>query len=97
MLRGLLREHPLLNWGTDACCAGQVSTNGGPPDLANRIDAMGTQVEELWRLNQVYHTFYENLADAINYAYQQWHITAAERDRLVRINKLGDDAKHKGL
>ena len=58
---------------------------------------MGTQVEEPWRLNQVYHTFYENLADAIHYAYQHCHITAAERRRLVLINQLGNDAKHKGL
>ena len=58
---------------------------------------MGTQVEELWRLIQLYHTNYENLNDAIDYAYNHGHITAAERRRLDIINKLGDGAKHKGL
>ena len=77
--------------------SGQVSTNGGPPDLADRIYAVETQLEELWRLNQAYKTNFDNLYDATKYAYQHRRITAAERDRLLRINKFGNDAKHKGL
>ena len=77
--------------------SGQVSTHGGPPDLSDRIYAIGTQLEELWRLNQACEKKFENLLDAINYACQHWLITAAERHRLLRINKLGNDAKHKGF
>ena len=58
---------------------------------------MKTQVQELWRLNQAYKTNFDNLYDATKYAYQHRRITAAERDRLLRINKFGNDAKHKGL
>ena len=58
---------------------------------------METQVEELWRLNQLYATNFENLFDAIDYAYNRGHITAAECRRLEVINNLGNDAKHKGL
>ena len=58
---------------------------------------MGTQLEELWRLNQAYKTNFENLLDAIDYAYNLGRIPAAECRRLEVINKLGNDAKHKGL
>ena len=58
---------------------------------------METQVEELWRLNQLYHTNFEKLLDAIDYAYNHGRISAAECCRLEVINRYGNDAKHKGL
>ena len=74
-----------------------LGPNGGPPDLAERIYAMGTQVQELWRLNQRCKTNFEYLLEAAYHAFKCDLISAEECCRLEKINTYGNDAKHKGL
>ena len=74
-----------------------ASTEGGPPDMRSRSQAVQTQIEELWRLNQMCDTDFDHLANAVKHAYERDYITTAERDRLDMVNKAGNDAKHKGL
>ena len=74
-----------------------ASKDGGPPDLAGRLQAMRTQTMELWELNQLCDQEFDHLAEAIKYAHERGFISEAERRRLVMINKAGNDAKHKGL
>ena len=69
----------------------------GPPDLASRVQAMQTQIIELWELNQYMDTGFDHLAAAIDYAYEEGYISAAELQRLEMVNKNGNDAKHAGL
>ena len=74
-----------------------LGPKGGPPDLAERIYAIKTQVQELWRLNQRCKTNFEYLLDAAYHAFECDLISAAECRRLEVINRYGNDAKHKGL
>ena len=74
-----------------------ASTEGGPPDMRSRNQAVHTQIEELWRLNQMCDTDFDHLHKAVRYAYERDYINTAERDRLDMVNKAGNDAKHKGL
>ena len=74
-----------------------ASTEGGPPDMKSRSQAVQTQIEELWRLNQMCDTDFDHLANAVKHAYERGYINTAERDRLDMVNKAGNDAKHKGL
>ena len=74
-----------------------ASKDGGPPDLAGRLQAMKTQTMELWELNQLCGQEFDHLAHAIKYAHERGFISEAERRRLQIINKAGNDAKHKGL
>ena len=74
-----------------------ASTEGGPPDMRSRSQAVQTQIEELWRLNQMCGTDFDHLANAVKHAYGRDYISTSERDRLDVVNKAGNDAKHKGL
>ena len=65
--------------------------------MRSRSQAVQTQIEELWRLNQMSDTDFDHLANAVKHAYERDYINTAERDRLDMVNKAGNDAKHKGL
>ena len=65
--------------------------------MRSRSQAVQSQIEELWRLNQMCDTDFDHLANAVKHAYERDYITTAERDRLDMVNKAGNYAKHKGL
>ena len=65
--------------------------------MRSRSQAVQTQIEELWKLNQVCDTDFDHLANAVKHAYERDYSTTTERDRLDMVNKAGNDAKHKGL
>ena len=58
---------------------------------------MKTQTIELWELNQLCDTDFDHLATAIDHAYAEGYISAAEQQRLEIMNKEANDAKHKDL
>ena len=65
--------------------------------MRSRSQAVQSQIEELWRLNQMCDTDFDHLANAVKHAYEMDYINTAERDRLDMVNKAGNEIKGRGF